>query len=171
MLPEQPRQPDLAAIQARVDELTSDDWSGYTDDLGDNAGPCELFAGPWVNGYRTGSVFAVVPDCDCGCYPPSPAEMHFIWRARSDIPMLVAEVCRLRADLDAVRAAHSDDWQNGYDTGCAMSHSIGCGAVADHRDALLVELERTQGDLGVAIREATLARAEPSTGGMDGAGR
>ena len=50
-----------------------------------------------------------------------------------------AEAERLRADLAAVIAAKGDDWQAGYETGCAMSHSIGCAAVQDHRDALLVE--------------------------------
>lgn len=92
----------LGAIHAWLDGLTSDDWSGYADDLGDYAGRCELFVGPWVNGYRTGSVFAVVPDCDCGCHPPTPAEMHFIASARGDIPTLLAEVRQLYTVLDTL---------------------------------------------------------------------
>jgi len=60
------------------------------------------------------------------------------------IPALVAEVKRLREDNAALVASKGDDWQTGYDTGCAMSHSIGCGAAQDHRDSLLAAVERVR---------------------------
>ena len=100
---------DVEAIKARA-EAVSDDWCGYADSVGENSGRCELFSGPMIDaGYRTGSVFAVREDCDCGCFPPSPAEMTFIENARQDIPALLAEVARLRSVVAGVEAL-ADEW-------------------------------------------------------------
>lgn len=74
----------------------SDDWCGYTDSEGDNDGRCELFAGPRDEaGYRTGTVFAVVEDCACGCFPPSADEMRFIELSRLLLPQLLSSVLSL----------------------------------------------------------------------------
>lgn len=63
---------------------------------------------------------------------------------KAALDVAAAEIERLRGDNAALVASKSNDWQTGYDTGCAMSHSIGCGAAQDHRDSLLAAVERVR---------------------------
>lgn len=81
-------------------EQISRDWMGYADHLGENAGRCEMFAGPKLNGYRTGTVWRVSEDCDCGCLPPTSEEMYFIWLARLLVPGLLQDAAVATSSVD-----------------------------------------------------------------------
>jgi hypothetical protein len=101
---EPPLSPERTAeLRQRLGELAakiSPDWMGYSDDLGDNAGRCEMFAGPKQNGYRTQTVWRVNEDCDCGCFPPTPHEMYFIELARLLVPGLLHDAAVAASSVD-----------------------------------------------------------------------
>jgi hypothetical protein len=44
--------------------------------------------------------------------------------------------------LERLKAHGGDQWLEGYEAGCSMSHSLGCDAVEAQRDALVEEVER-----------------------------
>jgi len=57
--------------------------------------------------------------------------------------------------LERMKAAHSgDQWWEGYEAGCSMSHSLGCDAVEAQRDALVEQ----NGRLSMVVAEG-IARA------------
>jgi hypothetical protein len=44
--------------------------------------------------------------------------------------------------LERMKAHGGDQWLEGYEAGCSMSHSLGCDAVEAQRDALVAEVAR-----------------------------
>jgi hypothetical protein len=80
---------------------------------------------------------------------------------------LVAEVKRLAANNAALVAAKGGEFQDGYQAGCSMSHSLGCDAVEGHRDqlveenaALRAERDRLRDELGAALEQLHIQRGE-----------
>lgn len=65
----------------------------------------------------------------------------------ADVAALVAEVERLRANHARLISSRGTSWEDGYATGCGMSHSLGCDAVAAERDALKEELAHARAAL------------------------
>jgi hypothetical protein len=76
---------ELAAIRARVEAATPGPWRTHIYPMGEST----------IYGVGT-----------CGA---GPEDLAFIAAARTDVPDLLAEVERLRAELAAVRAYYSDD--------------------------------------------------------------
>ena len=65
-----------------------------------------------------------------------------------------AEVERLAANVSKLLASKGTSWADGYETGCGMSHALGCDATTAQRDALVEEVERLRlenANLTVAI--------------------
>ena len=62
----------------------------------------------------------------------------------ADVPALLEEIGRLRANVDRLIADKGSQWEDGYRAGCEMSHSLGCDAVEAERDMLRDELARRE---------------------------
>lgn len=110
--------------------------------------------GPWVREWAFSTHFVVpaaaerVADGNVARLKPHQrADAEFIAGARQDVPALIAEVDRLRANEAKLLAAKGTSWADGYETGCGMSHSLGCDAVAAQRDALVEEVEQLRAAL------------------------
>lgn len=66
----------------------------------------------------------------------------FARASAEELRQALAEVERLKHNAAALVAAKGVSWADGYETGCSMSHSLGCDAVAAERDQLREEVER-----------------------------
>lgn len=91
---------DLDAITARVEAATEGPWE-WEDDAPDLIAPDPdpLFP-DWPYTF-------VITDCN-GVASVGPADREFIAHARTDIPLLLAEVERLRDEYQALHAEHLD---------------------------------------------------------------
>lgn len=67
---------------------------------------------------------------------------EFARTSAEELRQALAEVERLRHNAAALVEAKGASWADGYETGCSMSHSLGCDAVAAERDQLREEVER-----------------------------
>lgn len=86
---------DLEAISERADAAVRGPW--HVEYFGDSGYPQRI---------ANDAAVLVADTHEGGGYPARTAE--FIAAARSDVPALIAEVERLRAQLDEVKALHTD---------------------------------------------------------------
>lgn len=119
---------DLTAIGERADAAVRGPW--HVEYFGDSGYPQRI----------ANDAAVIVADTHEGGHPARTAE--FIAAARSDVPTLIAEVERLRVNVAKLLASKGTSWADGYETGCGVSHSLGCDAVAAQRDALVEEVGR-----------------------------
>ena len=87
----------LTEIKAREAAATKGPWRGVKDGIVSEA----VLARAEAAGESFDPDIVVT---DCGYYPPRYADAAFIAHAREDVPWLVAEVERLRAELAAKEA-------------------------------------------------------------------
>ena len=107
---------DLDTIEQRANAATEGPWEASAHDHA--AGDVPILD-------RTGQYLVICPDCGVrGGYERVDAE--FIAHARSDVPVLVAEVRRLRAMEQRVRELH--EW---YCAGCEGTDPE-CGPMCGH---------------------------------------
>lgn len=81
---------ELVEIEARCRAATPGPWL---------AGDCDEYDPSHVHDISSPGEYGDIVQTDSGVYPPKKADAAFICHARMDIPLLVAEVRRLRSLL------------------------------------------------------------------------
>jgi len=100
---------ELQAIRARVEAATPGPWKvegrhpSYSPDRFQVDGIVTAYDDPERADFPRP---IQIVETDSGCYPPYLADAEFIAQARTDVPALLAEVERLRAELHAHEVAH-----------------------------------------------------------------